>query len=288
MNIKELLAKKPKAIHSAVKPEVMANWDSGARAESDDETIGIYGVIGDAWDDGMTASRMAGLLRYIGDKPVTVVINSPGGDVFEGIAIYNLLKEHSKPVTVKIVGIAASAASIIALAGDKVEIAKSAFFMIHNAWTIALGNRHDMREVADFLEPFDSAMAEVYADFSGLGIEEIIDMMDSETYITGTEAIEKGFATDLLPSDKESRSNEDIKSLSAVASLNKIMADAGVSPEARGRIRKDFAKGDNPEAEKLGASLGETESIMARITKKAALDKLALVVSKLDEGNNYE
>lgn len=282
MKINELLAKKPKAIHSAVKPEIMASWDKGARAEADDETIGIYGVIGDEWGDGMTAGRMAGLLRYIGDKPVTVVINSPGGDVFEGIAIYNMLKEHSKPVTVKIVGIAASAASVIALAGDSVQIAKSAFYMIHNAWTIALGNRHDMREVADFLEPFDKAMAEVYADFSGLDIDEIIQMMDSETYITGSDAIEKGFATELLPSDKERRSEDGAKSLSATASLNRLMTDAGVSPDARARIRKDFTQGDKPEVDdQLGASLSKTESVVARITKMAALDKLALVVSKL-------
>lgn len=251
MNLKAMLANRPKAIQSALMPEILAKWDSSLKAQDDGATIGVYDVIGeDYWGEGMTASRVAGILRSIGDKPVTVAINSPGGDVFEGIAIYNLLKEHSQPVTVKIIGIAASAASIIALAGDKVQIAKSAFFMIHNAWTIAVGNRHDMLAVADFLEPFDNAMAEVYADFSGLSISEVTDMMDKETYLNGTQAIEKGLATELLDSDKITNTESaDAKALRADKILDTLMAKAGIPRSERRQLKKDYAGTQNATGE---------------------------------------
>ena len=107
----------------------------------------------------MTARRIAGILRALGPGPITVNINSPGGDVFEGIAIYNLLREHDGEVTVNVIGLAASIASVIAMAGDNIRIAKSAYFMIHNAWTIAMGNRNDMQKVVDTLGSFDGTIA---------------------------------------------------------------------------------------------------------------------------------
>ncbi|HCF5801664.1 TPA: Clp protease ClpP, partial [Pseudomonas aeruginosa] len=104
----------------------------------------------------------AGALRAIGgDVDVTVNINSPGGDVFEGLAIYNLLREHKGKVSVNIIGLAASAASFIAMAGDEIRIGRAAFLMIHNAWLIAMGNRNDLREIADWLEPFDMTLADI-------------------------------------------------------------------------------------------------------------------------------
>ncbi|WP_034085582.1 head maturation protease, ClpP-related, partial [Pseudomonas aeruginosa] len=111
---------------------------------------------------------IAGALRAIGgDVDVTVNINSPGGDVFEGLAIYNLLREHKGKVTVNIIGLAASAASFIAMAGDEIRIGRAAFLMIHNAWLIAMGNRNDLREIADWLEPFDMTLADIYAQRTG-------------------------------------------------------------------------------------------------------------------------
>ncbi|KLB48562.1 peptidase, partial [Xanthomonas euvesicatoria] len=104
---------------------------------------------------GVTARRVAGALRAMGKGPVTVNVNSPGGDMFEGLAIYNLLREHDGEITVKVLGLAASAASIIAMAGDTVQIARAGFLMIHNAWVMAVGNRNDLIEVADTLKPFD-------------------------------------------------------------------------------------------------------------------------------------
>src|SRR5690606_18131373 len=151
---------------------------------------------------GVTAKHIAGALRSLGKGPVTVNVNSPGGDLFEGLAIYNLLREHEGEVTVKVLGLAASAASIIAMAGDTIQIARAGFFMVHNAWIIALGNRHDLREFADWLEPFDAAMADIYVARTGQDTEAIQKLLDAESWIGGSAAIEQGFADELLPSDQ--------------------------------------------------------------------------------------
>lgn len=200
-------------------------WESGIRAEiEEDNTISILDPIGlDYWTgDGVTAKRIAAALRQIGhEQDVTVYINSPGGDMFEGFAIYNLLRNHGGKVTVKIIGIAASAASIIAMAADDLQIARAGFLMIHNCWLYAVGNRHDFREVAETIEPFDLAMSDIYAIRSGLDKSLIISMMDKETYIVGNDAVEQGFADSLLPADivtkqKESDPNSSIKKLDAL------------------------------------------------------------------------
>ena len=200
-------------------------WESGIRAEIEaDNTISILDPIGlDYWTgEGVTAKRIAAALRQIGhEQDVTVYINSPGGDMFEGFAIYNLLRNHGGMVTVKIIGIAASAASIIAMAADDLQIARAGFLMIHNCWLHAVGNRHDFREVAETIEPFDLAMSDIYAIRSGLDKNLIISMMDKETYIVGNDAVEQGFADSLLPADivtkqKESDPNSSIKKLDAL------------------------------------------------------------------------
>ena len=139
-----------------ISPKALQLWNPGVQAAASEENdIGIFDVIGeDFWGEGVSSKRIASALRNIGsENPVTVNINSPGGDLFEGLAIYSLLKEHKGAVTVKVLSLAASAASIIAMAGDQIQVARAGFFMIHNAWTLAIGNRHDLRDIADFLEP---------------------------------------------------------------------------------------------------------------------------------------
>jgi ATP-dependent Clp protease protease subunit len=183
----------------------LAKWKPGIHAAVGRQAasvISIYDVIGqDPWTgEGVTSKRVAGALRAIGSSDVTVNINSPGGDFFEGIAIYSLLREHPHNVTVKVMGLAASAASIIAMAGDKIEISDIGFLMIHNAWALAVGNRHDMREAADTLEPFDDAMAGLYAARAGVDKAEAAAWMDKETWFNGNQAIEAGIADALLPS----------------------------------------------------------------------------------------
>lgn len=194
-------------LHSKVTARAFNNWNPDIRqaagtTETIENTISVLDVIGnDAWGEGVTAKRVAAALRSIGDRDVVVNINSPGGNYFEGLAIYNTLREHKAKVTVKILGVAASAASVIAMAADEVQIARAGFLMIHNAWVVAEGDRHQLREVADFLEPFDAAAVDIYVARSGMDAKDVAKMLDRETWIGGAEAVEKGLADALLSSD---------------------------------------------------------------------------------------
>lgn len=186
------------------KPEAFERWNAGVRAagEIGANVITVYDVIGeDFWSGGgVTVNRVDAALRRIGDQRAEVHINSPGGDMFEGIAIYNRLLEHKAGVTVKVMGLAASAASIIAMAGDEVLIGPASFLMIHNCWVLAMGDRNAMAETAAFLAPFDQAMASVYAARSGKPEKEVAGWMDAETWMNGQLAVDRGFADGLLSS----------------------------------------------------------------------------------------
>ena len=160
------------------------------------DVISILDVIGYDWwtGEGVTAKRVSAALRQIGDKPVTVIINSPGGDFFEGVTIYNLLRAHPQKVTVQILGIAASAAATIAMAGDEIQIAKLGFMMIHNTQWVAAGDRHVMYETGDLMKVFDETCAEMYADRSGQDLASVQKLLDDETWFGGQGAVDKGFA----------------------------------------------------------------------------------------------
>lgn len=212
---------------SSFPPEAaLARWSAGIRAadDSSNNVISILDVIGqDYWTGGgVTAKRIAGALRAIGDKDVVVDINSPGGDMFEGIAIYNMLRAHKGRVTVRVLGMAASAASIIAMAGDDIEIGAASFFMIHNCWVLASGNRNDLAAMAEYLRPFDDAMAGVYAARSGKGLDEITAWMDAERWIGGSEAVSLGFASDLLEADKITEDEAETERARGVLSLRSV------------------------------------------------------------------
>ncbi|KQY31796.1 head maturation protease, ClpP-related [Rhizobium sp. Root483D2] len=165
-------------------------------AEDGSEVITILDVIGYDWwtGEGVTAKRVAAALRSIGPKPVTVQINSPGGDFFEGVTIYNMLRAHPYKVTVQILGIAASAASVIAMAGDEIEVTRLGFMMIHNTQWVASGDRHVMQDTHDVMEVFDTAVAEMYAERSGQDVKAISKMLDTETWLAGQAIVDKGFA----------------------------------------------------------------------------------------------
>jgi ATP-dependent Clp protease protease subunit len=227
----------------------LAKWDSGIRAASSESAnvIEVFDVIGeDYWTgEGVTAKKISAKLRELDGADVVVYYNSPGGDMFEGLAIYNLFREYPGQVDSKVVGMAASAASIAAMGGDTIHIGASAFFMIHNAWTLAAGNRHEFRAMADYLEPFDAAMAEIYAARTELSVEEIVKMLDAETWINGTDAVEKGFADELLASDKVLHDNA--ASASAAAKLDRALAQAGMPRSERRKLLAEV-KSSKPSA----------------------------------------
>lgn len=178
--------------------DVLAKWAEHpfAAAPDADATISIFDVIGDdGWTGGgVTAKRISAALRSIGNRDVIVRINSPGGDMFEGIAIYNLLRTHPAKVTVEVLGWAASAASIIAMAGDVIRMGLGSFMMVHNAWGMVIGNRHDMREAASLFDGFDAALADIYEARTGMARVEIERLMDAGTFMTAAQAVECGFA----------------------------------------------------------------------------------------------
>jgi ATP-dependent protease ClpP protease subunit len=234
-------------INAFTAPAVFERWSedaAGVRAlERGDNVITMFDVIGeDYWSGGgVTAKKLASQLRAIAG-PVEVQINSPGGDMFEGIACYNVLREHPYDVTVKVMGMAASAASIITMAGDTVEIGAASFIMIHNCWVLAVGNRHDMRETADFLEPFDAAMVEVYAARSGQKAADIGKWMDAETFMSGSQAIERGFADALLSADKlttDEQAKASDRQVNELRAMELQLVSAGLTrTQARERINK--------------------------------------------------
>lgn len=222
--------------------DVLAKWgESPMAAEGDDpNTISIYDVIGEDWwtGGGFTAKRMGAALRSIGKNNVTVNINSPGGDMFEGIAIYNLLREHEAKVTINVMGWAASAASIIAMAGDEIRMGLGTFMMVHNAWGGVVGNRHDMREAAKLFDGFDSAIADIYEARTGMARKEIESLMDAETFMGPSDAVKNGFADviadDIKAPEKDAKNMD--RGLMARRQTEAALARAGYSRSDRSEM----------------------------------------------------
>jgi len=235
-------------VSALTKPAVFDKWAAdaaGVRSLAiDDNVITMFDVIGeDFWSGGgVTAKKVASQLRAIGNRPVEVHLNSPGGDMFEGIAIYNVLREHPQPITVKVMGMAASAASVIAMAGDSIQIGTASFLMIHNCWVLAIGNRHDMRETAEWLEPFDEAMVAVYAARTGQDAKAISKWMDAETFMSGSQAIDRGFADELLPADVltvDENARAQDRDINELRAMELSLVSAGMTrTDARARISK--------------------------------------------------
>lgn len=152
-------------------------------------------------DDAVSAKLVRDSLEGV-DKPILIKLNSPGGDVFEGIEIYNYLKNHNQSVTVEITGVAASAASIIAMGADKIIMNTGTSLMIHEASTWTFGNKSDIQKTLNALETIDDSLVAVYVERTGLEAEEISDLLKAETWMTADEAVEKGFADEVRKAPK--------------------------------------------------------------------------------------
>ena len=242
---------RPKGLSWEPDEAAIERWRPEVRAAAEDgATISIYEDIGYApWTGGgMTAKRVAGLLRSFGEVPVTVNVNSPGGDFFEGIAIYSLLRDHKAEVTVRVMALAASAASVIAMAGDRVLISEAGFVMVHNAWACACGDRLAFRELADTLEPFDSAMAGIYAARSGKTRAEAAAWMDKTTWMGAETAIENGMADDLIPWDQVTEDNtKETRARSALKVMDTALARQNM-PRSERRALLGQLRGAQPAA----------------------------------------
>lgn len=169
-------------------------------AKADEADVWLMDEIG-GW--GVTAQSFVDNILALGDvKRMTLHINSPGGDVFDGIAIRNVLRDHDAHVTARIEGLAASAASFIALAGDEVEIAPQAQVMIHDASAWIYGNAEEMRQLSELLDRTSQSIAEMYAEKAGGTATEWRDKMRAETWYMGEEAVDAGLCDRCTPKRK--------------------------------------------------------------------------------------
>lgn len=152
-------------------------------------------------DTDVSASGFRNALKQLGDiKELNLHINSPGGSVFQGIAIYNMLKESKAKVNVYVDGVAASIASVIAMAGDSIFMPSNSMMMIHNPYTYAVGNANELRKTADFLDKLTDASKQAYLDKAGnkLTSDKIQQIMDDETWLSAQETVDLGLADEVL------------------------------------------------------------------------------------------
>lgn len=179
-------------------------WSFKAKSDSVAE-LHLYGDISSSswWGDEVTPTQFKADLDALGDvAEINIFINSDGGDVFAGQAIHSMMKRHKAKINIYVDGLAASIASVIAMAGDKVYMPRNAMMMLHNPWTWSYGNAGDFRKLADDLDAIRESMIAAYQDKSGLDREKIIEILDAETWLTAEEAVEYGFA-DEVESSKE-------------------------------------------------------------------------------------
>lgn len=214
-----------------------------ARSGVGQAEITLYDQIG---HPGVTAADFRATLDAISAPTILLRLNSPGGNVFDAIAMYNDLIAHAATVTVDVTGVAASGASLVAMAGDTIRIARNAMMMVHRARGLVIGDRADMREMAAVLEKIDAAMAETYAARTGHARAEMAALMDTETWMGADDAVARGFAD-------ETYSGEDDGAVAAVAvasavpnlaameiDMENVIEGPGVDPVLAQKAVQDF------------------------------------------------
>jgi ATP-dependent protease ClpP protease subunit len=256
-----LFAKEPDGRYEV---EVTAQADGSTKAR-----VQIFGVIGDWWD-GLDAATLATQIAALDTKEIEVHLNSPGGIAFDGLAIRNALAQHEADVHVVVDGLAASAASIVATAGDKVTMAVGAQMMLHDASGLCFGNAADMAKTAEMLDKISDSMADVYADHAGGTRADWRDVMLAETWYTADEAVSAGLA------DKVEKTAKDDKAKGATNAFDlSIFAYAG----------RDSAPAPHmppaPPADHLPTSEGD--ATMADTLAQGLRDRLG-ITAELDEG----
>jgi len=180
----------------------------GVQSKGAEATIYLYDFIVDSEDDarwmgGVSAESFAKEVAALDVATIHLRVNSPGGSVFGGRVMENALRQHKARVIAHVDGLAASAASVVIMGADEIEMADGAFLMIHKAWTIAIGNADDLLHEAGVLEQIDGTLAQTYAKRTGIDAAKIADMLAAETWIEAGAAVEQGFADRVAGDDKE-------------------------------------------------------------------------------------
>lgn len=252
-NLPEVQAfQKPEWLNFEAPDQNVEAFDPAVISAAADDTneISIYGQIG---IDPFTAvdnseRRIAAALRSIGKRDITVSINSPGGNFFTGLAIYNLLRAHPAKVSIHVIGMAGSAASVIAMAGDETLMADGSFIMVHNASGVVIGNKFDAKDAADLLAEVDGAMAQIYAARAGVETKVAAAWMDRRrgdgTMFNASSAIDSGLADGKLAAGAIKVNAEATKAVPRERVMeNALVAAANMSPQDAKAFIADLKSG---------------------------------------------
>ena len=221
------------------------------KAAEDQATVYIYDEI--SWF-GINAEQFIKDLNDIKAKTINIRFNTPGGSVFDGTAVFNAIKQHGSKTITHIDGLAASVGSVIALASDEVRMAENAFLMIHDPWSIVIGNADTMREEADLLDKVGGVIAKTYMDKTGMDKKEIKKLMSAETWMTAEEAKEMGFI-DVIDEIEE---NEKAK-----ATLFDLSVFANVPDQLKGEKQTPTVKDMERALRDVGCSIKQAKAILA-------------------------
>ncbi|PES77641.1 Clp protease [Bacillus cereus] len=223
-------------------PKIKNRFEVLNSANTEEADLYMYGSISAySWYDGISSSKVREQLKNITAKTINVHINSGGGDVFESIAISNLLKNHSANIVIHIDGLAASGASVIAMAADKIVMPKNTMMMIHKAWTYAAGNAEGLRKVADRLDKIDTAVTESYTSRFVGEKSELEALLAEETWLTAEECQTFGFCdeiSDEIVIPEEDEDDEELEPAKAKI-LNKYKVSVQVQDEPKENIHNN-------------------------------------------------
>jgi ATP-dependent Clp endopeptidase proteolytic subunit ClpP len=273
------------------------------------ETADIY-IFDEIGTYGVTAQDFISEIKGLKDMPINLRINSLGGDVFDGMAMYNVIKRREAKTTVYIEGIAASIATIIALGADEVIMAENSLFMIHNAWGGTSGEAKDMRKTAETLDKITSELTDIYVKKTGLSYDTLAEMMDEESWLNADEAFALGFIDTISDSIKvaakydvskfKNITQEEIKNKLSININNKKMTNElkdwfnskveEIVTAVKGEVK---VSADVAEQTAITVNLGDNEEITNKISEFEAKNielsnKLSLLEEELvsAKGNN--
>ena len=263
----------------------MKNWYS-ITAAADTAEIKIFGPIGNTWDgEGVTARKFISDLQAIKEPNVELLVNSPGGSLFDGISIYTAMAASGKNITAKVMGVAASAASLIVMAASKISMPKNTHMMVHKAGVIAAGNADEMRATADWLDTLDNSIANTYAARTGKPLDEINALLNKgDVWMSAEEAVAAGFAdeaTDLVKVTAQFDLDKLPENVRAALAPPAPAAPPG--PTLADRIRglvEAAGLGAHVAAFALDASLVDEATASAAISQAREVQQLAVAVGK--------
>ena len=213
----------------------------------------LYGDIG-GWGDGIGAEEFAKDVAALDVGTIDVRLNSGGGSVFEGQAIYNALSRHSAKIIMNIDGIAASIASVIAMAGDEIRITEGSHVMIHKPWSMAIGDAESMRKEAEVLDSLESGIVDIYAARTGKDRKQLEDWIGAETWFKGQAAVDAGFADLVIPAKRKEK-----------AAKSNILALYGGTPKELLELEESV-----PNARNVERILREVEGLSQKQAKRIA------------------